>query len=116
LLQKSEHFWQYQSALAIEKNKKTKSSNDFADQIREEFKQRREQQRQNISQALKFNLESDYLRFMGFSSVPSLSELKKRYILLAKKMHPDAGGDAQAFQKLAEAYKHLENKYSFKME
>lgn len=43
---------------------------------------------------------------LGFSRRPeSIEEVQSRYRQLAKVMHPDAGGDADAFQLLGENYR-----------
>jgi len=47
------------------------------------------------------------LRFMGFRHAPTLETLRKRYLEMAKKLHPDHGGSEDAFKRLARAYKDL---------
>jgi hypothetical protein len=45
-----------------------------------------------------------FFKFLGFTEIPSgPEEVKDRYRSLAKQMHPDAGGDAEDFQKLKSA-------------
>lgn len=42
---------------------------------------------------------------LGFSVMPcSTEEVRKRFKLMSKSMHPDAGGDVDAFQALTENY------------
>ena len=51
-------------------------------------------------------LTGTYFASLGFSKRPvSAEEVKSRYRQLAKVMHPDAGGDADAFQLLGENYR-----------
>jgi hypothetical protein len=46
-----------------------------------------------------------FLRYMGFNEIPkSAEEVKQKYREMSKLMHPDAGGNAEDFQKLNEAY------------
>lgn len=112
-----EPFWEYHVEIESKKQsewQRTYVNNDVADKMREEFKRRRQENRRFQQTSNIFNLEREYLHFMGFSTIPSKAELKKRYILLAKKLHPDCeGGDANKFQKLADAFKHLGDKYHF---
>ena len=43
---------------------------------------------------------------LGFTKRPqSQEELSKQYKLMAKALHPDSGGDADAFRQLCENYK-----------
>ena len=50
-----------------------------------------------------------YLAELGFApdSTPSLSEIKKRWIDLCKKCHPDTGGDPEQFKRVTHCYKVL---------
>jgi len=43
---------------------------------------------------------------LGLGNTASLPELKSRWRELARKHHPDVGGDAAEFHKLHEAYVH----------
>lgn len=44
------------------------------------------------------------LRILGFDRIPTgVEEVRARYRELAKEVHPDAGGTAEAFQRLKEA-------------
>ena len=47
---------------------------------------------------------------MGFSTLPSMNELKKKYRELARAYHPDAGGDEAKFKQLTESYSLLVKK------
>lgn len=45
-----------------------------------------------------------FFRFMGFKEIPAgRSEVRERFRTLAKKMHPDQGGDSKDFEKLHRA-------------
>lgn len=52
-----------------------------------------------------------YFTALGFEKLPSETDVKERYRQLAKKAHPDGGGNAEEFQRLKEnaekALKHL---------
>lgn len=41
---------------------------------------------------------------MGLSRNATAATIREKYLALAKKLHPDAGGNARAFQDLQEAY------------
>lgn len=56
--------------------------------------------------------------FMSLPPLITVRDLKKKYRELAKKMHPDRGGDAYMMQQLSESYalllEYMEN-YRFKL-
>ena len=69
---------------------------------REELRQRRERTRV-LSMA-----DRSALRFMEFVSFPDRGALRKRYLDLARRLHPDcAGGDEEKFKTLTRSYTHL---------
>jgi len=75
-----------------------------AEELRAEFRQRRQAAKRTPRTAS----ESEALRFLGFNDIPSTGNLKKRYLQLAKRMHPDCqGGSEEAFKMLNKAYNHL---------
>lgn len=49
----------------------------------------------------------DFYRVLGLDRSASESEVKKAYRKLARKHHPDKGGDAEEFQKLSRAHEVL---------
>lgn len=53
-----------------------------------------------------FNSAADYAR-LGLPAMASRAEIKSAYFSLAKKLHPDNGGDARQFNEVTEAYKRL---------
>jgi len=53
-----------------------------------------------------FNSRADYAR-LGLPPMASRAEIKSAYFSLAKKLHPDNGGDARQFNEVTEAYKRL---------
>lgn len=42
---------------------------------------------------------NEALQFFGFTTLPDKTELKRQYLMLALKLHPDKGGDTAIFQK-----------------
>ena len=52
----------------------------------------------------------DYYKILGVSKKASASAIKKAYYGLAKKHHPDKGGDEGKFKEINEAYQILSNK------
>merc|ERR1719370_375976 len=53
-----------------------------------------------------FNSSADYAR-LGLPTMASRAEIKSAYFSLAKKLHPDNGGDPKQFNEVTEAYKRL---------
>jgi hypothetical protein len=51
----------------------------------------------------------NYYQILGLPDLASIEEVKKAFRELAKKHHPDRGGDPEKFKKILEAYKVLSN-------
>lgn len=73
-------------------------------------RERQEQRRQWYEQWRGYNRTSsppppqgislnEALQFFGFTTLPDKTELKRQYLMLALKLHPDKGGDTAIFQK-----------------
>ena len=46
-----------------------------------------------------------YLRFGDIDHVPKMKDIRKQYLILSNKHHPDKpGGTKEGFQKLSDAY------------
>ncbi len=74
-----------------------------AEQIRDEFSRRRSE----VQRILSPN-DIRALSFMGFDELPLPDVLKRRYIAMAKDLHPDRqSGDESRFKSLVSAYNHL---------
>lgn len=76
-----------------------------ADRTREEFRQRRTRTLRAVFLA---PADMQALQFMGFEELPSQTELRQRYLSMAKKLHPDRqGGRDEGFKLLSTAYERL---------
>ena len=104
LMNRSEEVWAYQ-----EKQRRVASSgfhkNHEAERMRSEFRKRRQSARARISLTAPVR---DALTVMGFDEFPEKTELKRRYLTLAKEHHPDAAsGCEDSFKRLSHAYNYL---------
>jgi hypothetical protein len=103
LRQKCEELWAAQEAGAPSPRPRGKTQAQ-ADSVREELRRRRENR-------LRFSLttaDQRALAYLGFDELPSADALRRRYLELAKKLHPDrAGGEDGPFKELASAYSRL---------
>jgi hypothetical protein len=108
LMQASEKLWDYQKEQSkyTFRRERERDRSGPADDVRAEFKRRRQSAR-----PLRSFRDSEALRFMGFDDLPSFELLKSRYINLAKQFHPDRhGGDEAKFKLLTKAYSHLNSR------
>lgn len=54
----------------------------------------------------------DYYKLLEVESTSSNAEIKQKFLELAKKFHPDKGGDEKLFQQITQAYDNLSKKSS----
>jgi hypothetical protein len=54
----------------------------------------------------------DYYKLLEVESTSSNAEIKQKFLELAKKFHPDKGGDEKHFQQITQAYENLSKKSS----
>ena len=76
--------------------------------MRDAFRKRR----QTTTKPKTQTKEQTALTLMGFSDMPTMDDLKKKYRELARTYHPDAGGDEAKFKELTESYALLTHKIS----
>lgn len=117
----SDTFWEAQQKLHIKKTahatgaKEGASARDNskrgfrasagAQEMRDEFRRRRKEHQQSRAFMAFSHIVRDALEIMGFDEMPSADILRKRYLSLAKKHHPDCdGGSEDSFKQLAKAY------------
>ena len=108
----SEKFWEYQQA-EISKSRNFKFFAKDASKVRDAFKKRRQN---TVHAPQKQSKHKKALSLMGFSTLPNMNELKKKYRELARTHHPDAGGDEVKFKQLTESYSLLAKKISNQVE
>jgi hypothetical protein len=101
----SEKFWQYQSEKLLIDTKKSPrpQSSSQSGRPRPDGAGRGKHEETVF---LSFS-EVEALRFMGFKDPPPAEVLRRRYLEMAKKLHPDHGGNPEAFKMLHKAYKAL---------
>ncbi|MGE0173448.1 MAG: J domain-containing protein [Oligoflexales bacterium] len=93
--------WDFQRA-QLKRQAQQETYKERASHIRDELRKRRS----TLPRFKKADYEA--LRFMQFEDLPTKAELKKRYIDLAKKWHPDLqGGNEEKFKLLSVSYAQL---------
>lgn len=103
LWNKCEKFWLSQRS--DHEKQQRESYGEHAKRIRDEFRSRRNSaSEQRVLGKDNFRSEKDALKMFGFSELPDEAVLKRKYRELARKLHPDAGGDSEKFLSLNEAY------------
>lgn len=106
LMETSVRFWEYQKTQRVEPDShgtRKSQSNPAADSVREELRKRRATQAHFLTPG-----DINALKFMGFRELPNQSDLRQRYLELAKKLHPDRfGGEDHSFKELSVSYNHL---------
>lgn len=107
----SDKFWEYQKNNK-ENFKAKRSYQEDASRVRDAFRKRREK----VTASKPLSKEQAALSLMGFSTLPSMDDLKRKYRELARKFHPDAGGDEVKFKQLTESYALLSHKISNQVE
>ena len=109
----SEKFWAYQK-LEQSKHSGFKKFAADATSMRDAFKKRRQETTKPSSNPTKMSKEQTALQMMGFATLPSMDDLKKKYRELARTLHPDAGGDEAKFKDLTESYTYLSQNFYFR--
>ena len=109
LLAASDNFWDSQKRNKGNRKPRERvfgtGSSQSAARAREEFRQRRARAVRSVFLAPQ---DLQALQFMGFDELPSQVELRQRYLVLAKKLHPDRqGGKDEGFKVLSSAYERL---------
>jgi hypothetical protein len=69
-----------------------------------------EQWKEAAKQALLVDTADEDLTLFGFSKLPSISELKRKYKQLLLQNHPDQGGDHDVTLKIIEAYTNVKER------
>lgn len=110
LLSSSESFWEEQKKRSTRQKEgsrtfKRSGAEDKGRNTGDQNQRRNRRENRSI-----FLAPADYeaLSYMGFTELPSHSELRSRYITLAKKLHPDRqAGKDEGFKLLSCAYERL---------
>jgi len=114
----TEKLWAFQENELMEAKTQT-TSQDYAAQgyssedvkyMRDGFKRRRQEAKSSFVFEGLTRKDLDSLKCMGFSDLPDSHSLRSRYIELAKKYHPDRGGDESVFKDLTLAYSYLNHR------
>ncbi|MBP9708786.1 MAG: J domain-containing protein [Oligoflexales bacterium] len=119
----SSQLWQAQLQEKEPQRQESYKSNDHNSNVytesarkqRAAFSQHRHTQaqaKQNEASQIDSSVLTEYaaLRYLGFQSYPELTILKKRYLTLAKKTHPDRAPDqVETFKKLSACYNLLKD-------
>lgn len=109
----TEKLWAYQEKELEEskaRNLGQDSHGDDVKQMRDGFKRRRQEAKPAFSVEGLTRKDLDSLKCLGFSDFPDSQSLRSRYIELAKKFHPDRGGDESVFKDVTLAYSYLNDR------
>lgn len=107
----TEKLWTYQEKVVTNfRSGGSAHSGDNAKQMRDEFKRRRHDPSASIYREGLTRKDLESLQSMGFSDFPDPQALRSRYIELAKRYHPDRGGDETVFKDLTQAYSYLNDR------
>ncbi|QIZ77103.1 J domain-containing protein [Ferrimonas lipolytica] len=63
--------------------------------------------RQHLKTVIEVDKQRRSLQILGFKQMPTKVQLKQRMRLLAKRYHPDLGGDIRTMQRINKAYQLL---------
>ncbi len=114
LLAASDNYFAYQASAASQgagAQSRTGAWRDRAEDFRDEQSRRRQAFSSGSGRAgatVKTAKDIEALRYFGFSDFPAQDELRKKYLELAKKYHPDSGtGHEEKFKTLSRVYEHL---------
>ncbi len=82
---------------------------DKAEEFRDEQSRRRnEAAQQRVGASVKTSRDIEALRYFGFNDFPAQDELRRKYLELARKYHPDSNtGHEEKFKTLSRVYEHL---------
>jgi len=108
LLDSSDRLWIYQKEQSKRTHRRDFRSpgQDRIDDVRAEFQKRRQ-----AAMPIRNSVDSEALQFMGFRDFPTPEILKQRYLILAKKLHPDANlGMDEDFKFLTKSFAHLNSR------
>lgn len=105
LLGASDNFFEQQSKSGPRPGAWRDKAEDFRD---EQSRRRNEASQQRAGASIKTSRDIEALRYFGFSDFPAQDELRRKYLELARKYHPDAGtGHEEKFKTLGRVYEHL---------
>lgn len=108
LRKKCEELWAVQATTEPRTQRRRGQTQAHAESVREELRRRRESR----WRLLLTGADQRALKCLGFDELPPADTLRRRYLELAKKLHPDRpGGDDHAFKEIASAYSQLLARY-----
>ncbi len=97
-----ERLWQASEAFLAKQH--TQYVAECARQQQEQNEQRRQRQGADSGKDWASTSLDEALHFMNFRSLPDRDSLRQAYRTLAQRLHPDAGGSAEHFQRLSRHY------------
>lgn len=106
-------------------NKYQESEEEMIQKFEEQQRQEREKFTENLRQRKRMfekeisafeNSMNDPYKILGIKRDANLQEIKSAYKHLARKNHPDKGGDADKFKMITQSYCYLVNKFEKQME
>lgn len=101
-------FWDEQLRQERRKSQRQSTYQNYqqtAEDIRDKFRERRHSVRRSMT-----TMDAQALKFFGLEEFPDKSELRRIYLDLARRYHPDCGGTEDQFKQLTRYHAHLQQR------
>ncbi len=98
-------FWDEQLRQERRKTQRQAHFQQTAEDIRDKFRERRNHVRRAMT-----TMDAQALKFFGLEEFPNKADLRRLYLDLARRYHPDCGGSEDQFKQLTRYHAHLQQR------